>query len=93
MVVVLPFSRTYHVFLPNVPQDRGSEAGDQLQGDDEVRRLQVEDGQVFLKLKVMLMVMMVMMVFLIILLKCDGYESKMDRCLSDRIDLVDVNQM
>ena len=47
MVVVLPFSRTYHVFLPNVPQDRGSEAGDQLQGDDEVRRLQVKDGQVF----------------------------------------------
>ena len=48
MVVVIPFSRTYYVFLPIVvPQDRGSEAGDQLQGDDEVRRLQVKDGQVF----------------------------------------------
>lgn len=36
MVAVLSFSRTYYVFLPIVPQDRGSKAGDQLQGDDEV---------------------------------------------------------
>ena len=45
MMGLLMFRQNVH--LPNVPQDRGSEAGDQLQGDDEVRRLQVKDGQVF----------------------------------------------
>ena len=61
MDVVIPFSRTYYVFLPIiVPRT-------------EVQKLVTNYKET---------------------MKCDGYKSKMDRwCLSDRIDLVDVNQM
>ena len=54
MVVVLPFSRTYYVFLPIiVPRT-------------EVQKLVTNYKET---------------------MKCDGYKSKMDRCLSERIDL------
>ena len=60
MVVVIPFSRTYYVFLPIiVPRT-------------EVQKLVTNYKET---------------------MKCDGYKSKMDRCLSNRIDVVDVNQM